>query len=206
MSHLRRKGLHLGGTVNAMRKFLHLGAGPIILRSLTVEWINIDIEQTHKPDICMDYQRLSQEFEPDSIAGVFSCHSFEHLPYPSGVVRALEECYTVMQPGGVIRLVVPDLELVAKAYVAGSDLKFIHGPEFKAYYHKAESRAERFHFFVAERAWQHQICFDFDLLQMLMTDAGFRNVRRMPFGVSEVPELCGIDRFESESLSAQGTK
>jgi predicted SAM-dependent methyltransferase len=181
---------------------LHLGCGPI---HLPRPWVNVDIEESHRPDVCLDYLTMSERpdiFRPGSVDFILSVHSIEHLsPYPDGVVRFFREAMAVMRPGGVIRVVVPDLMKAARKYVAGESLKDIYDGPF---HYGRDCPAERFVYFC--RAWQHTIVFDEPLLSGLMADAGFANVRRMPFGISDVPALCGVDRFESESMSIEGTR
>jgi predicted SAM-dependent methyltransferase len=186
----------------AMRQAIHAGCGPIHLRSSLIEWVNVDIEPSHNADLTADYTDLSEYFPDESVALVATVHSLEHLsPFPDGLQKALKEFHRVLKPGGVIRIVVPDLMKVARKYVAGEDLKDIYdgpfheGPDFPA---------TRMQFFC--RAWQHTVLFDEQLLRHFIEEAGFRNFRVMPFGVSEVPELCGIDRFMSESIVCQTYK
>ena len=47
---------------------------------------------------------------------VYSSHFLEHVPRDM-VIGFLEECYRVLEPNGVIRLVLPDLEELCKAYL-----------------------------------------------------------------------------------------
>lgn len=191
-----------------MKRMLHLGCGPIHFSNVNgqVEWINIDKDPSSAADIIEDYLNISKLYKEGTINGIFSCHSIEHIKYPIEVVKFFTETFRVLQPLGTLRLVVPDLEKVCRAYCNGHDLSFIHGEDFKGYYHKKKSSAERLHFFVASPQWQHQICFDFELLKMLMEDAGFTLVRECAFGISFVPEFRGIDRFESESLVVEAQK
>jgi predicted SAM-dependent methyltransferase len=183
-----------------MKLLLHLGCGPIHLEG----WVNVDNQQAHMPLVCMDYLKLSCAFDENSADAIFACHTIEHLDYPADTVRFFEQTFKVLKPGGTLRVVVPDLTLIAEAYADGSDLKFIYGTEGKWFYHKENSAAERFHFFM--HAWEHKMVFDFSLLAMLAEDAGFSNIRTMLFGLSPVPELCGIDRFESESVCVEAVK
>lgn len=184
-----------------MKLGIHAGSGPIHLRSPLIRWVNVDISDAHKPDLCVDCCLLHNHFEEGSIDTYYSCHSLEHYPFPRGVQDFFAVAFRLLKPGGVIRIVVPDLMKVAKKYVAGEDLKDIYegpfheGPDFPA---------TRMQFFC--RAWQHTVLFDEQLLRYFIEEAGFKNVIPMPFGVSEVPELCGVDRFESESLILQSYK
>jgi predicted SAM-dependent methyltransferase len=178
---------------------LHLGAGPIHLKG----WVNIDIEPTHKPDICMDYLDLDEVYPENHVDLIYSCHSIEHLPYPHGVVEFFNQCNRVLKPGGTLRLVVPSLMMVASKYAAGEDLKDVYGSNFKGYYYK-DCPAERMTYFMRE--WSHTIVFDEGLLRSLLLDAGFKNIRFPAFGFSEIKELRNLDRFATESLSAECDK
>lgn len=187
-----------------MKRFLNLGSGGAHIRQVGVDWVNIDHEASHNPDLWGDYLFMHGSWFPsDSIDGIVSIHSIEHLPWPDGVIRFFEVTHHVLKPGGTMRLVVPDLMKVAKLYVAGDDLKGIYGPEFNIG-PGPDCAATRFMHFC--RAWEHTILFDERLLRMMMEQAGFVNIRVMPFGESDVPELRGLDRFESESISMECEK
>jgi SAM-dependent methyltransferase len=56
----------------------------------------------------------------DSAALVYSSHFIEHIPR-SDVPAFLRECLRVLRPGGVLRLVLPDLEEMARTYLAHRD-------------------------------------------------------------------------------------
>lgn len=47
---------------------------------------------------------------------LYHSHFLEHLER-SAAAKFLRECHRVLKPGGVLRVVVPDLELLAKAYL-----------------------------------------------------------------------------------------
>lgn len=181
-----------------MRKAIHFGAGPIQLRSQTVDWVNVDISDQYPQDKVMDYLKISQEFPEHEFSFGFSCHSLEHLSMSRGIRSFFEESRKVIQPGGILRIVVPDLMKVARKYVAGEDLKDIYdGP----YFDDVECPAERFKYFC--RSFEHTVLFDERLLRFFAEEAGWKNFQIMPFGKSQVPEMCNIDRFESESLISE---
>lgn len=182
-----------------MKRFLNLGSGAAHIRQDGVEWINIDSEPSHRPDVVMDYLDLDKAW---SVDGIISIHSIEHLPWPEGVMKFFSVAHKILKPGGTLRLVVPDLMKVAKLYVEGDDLKAIYGPDFKV--EGIDCAATRFMAFA--RGWEHTVLFDAGLLRFLLEKAGFTGVRVMPFGVSSREEMCGLDRFESESLCMEATK
>jgi SAM-dependent methyltransferase len=55
-------------------------------------------------------------FEDNSVSVVYGAHVLEHL-YLIDAQRLLSECKRVLRPGGVIRLVVPDLRSMAAGYL-----------------------------------------------------------------------------------------
>ena len=181
-----------------MRQFLHLGCGPCIHRSPTCTWVNVDIEESHNPDIAMDYLKMAERFPAASFDGCCIIHSLEHLQWPEGVQTFFRECRKVLKPGGILRIVVPDLGLIARKYVNGESLKDVYdGP----YFTYKDLPATRFLWWA--RGWEHSILFDEQLLREFATDAGWQNFRVMPFGVSQLPEMCGLDRFQTESISVE---
>ena len=90
-----------------MRK-LNLGAGPHWRRE---GWATTD-HKTKKPSVAW---RLNDDNESYDV--VFSSHMFEHIPHFK-VDDVLAECNRVLKTGGVIRLVLPNLEVFADAYVS----------------------------------------------------------------------------------------
>jgi predicted SAM-dependent methyltransferase len=182
-----------------MKRFLNLGSGKCHIRQDGVEWINIDKEQSHQPDVVMDYLELDLA---DSVDGIISLHSIEHLSWPEGVTKFFSVAHKILKPGGTLRLVVPDLMKVAKLYVEGDDLKGVYGPDFKVT--GPDCAATRFMAFA--RGWEHTVLFDERLLRMLAEQAGFVGFRVMQFGCSDVPELRHLDRFASESGSFEMDK
>jgi len=56
-------------------------------------------------------------FGSDSVAVVYSCHMLEHL-YRADALRFLVEARRVLKPGGVLRIVVPDLNAIVGWYLA----------------------------------------------------------------------------------------
>lgn len=186
-----------------MKRFLNLGSGKAHIRQEGVEWINIDKEWEHRPDICNNYLGiLALFYYGDKVDGIISIHSIEHLAWPREVEEFFRCTFLALKSNGTLRIVVPDLMKIAKLYVEGDDLKSVYGPEFKV--EGPDCAATRFMAFA--RGWSHTVLFDERLLRMLMEQAGFVNIRTMPFGESEVLELCNLDRFESESISMEGEK
>lgn len=178
-----------------MRK-ANIGCGPIYMDG----WVNIDISSTHKTDICCDI--LQSHFDNDFFDVILCVHCFEHLDFPVDAVEGLNRFYKWLKPGGIIRMAVPDLELAVKAYVTTGDLKFLYAEDFKAYYYK-DCKADRLNFFV--KAWEHQCCYDYELLSSMFTDAGFKNIQKKQPNESLI-EGFSHDRMILESLYIEAQK
>jgi SAM-dependent methyltransferase len=100
-----------------MPKFLNLGCGA---RFCTApDWINIDF-QSFSPNVKQYDLKQGIPFADDSVDAVYHSHVLEHFPTPEAV-RFLAECRRVLKPGGIVRVVVPDLESIAKAYLQALD-------------------------------------------------------------------------------------
>lgn len=175
-------------------KMLHVGCGPIKFDG----YINIDIEPSHNPDVCGDI--LTMDFEDIDV--IYGCHFFEHLNYPTDAVKCLSLFYKWLKPGGILRLAVPNLNLAARAYCYTGDLRFLYGGDFKGYYYK-DTPAERLNFFI--KAWEHQMCYDYDLLKILFEEAGFKYILSRLENETVIPDF-NYDRFISESLYVEALK
>jgi SAM-dependent methyltransferase len=119
---------------------------------------------------------------------VYCSHVLEHLDRAS-IVRALQNTHALLQPGGVFRLVVPDLAWRSERYLKAKEsgdlaaaddflrstylgrengLVGLTGRLRQAYGHAA-----------------HLWMYDELLMEKLLRDAGFVNIRRCQFGDSE---------------------
>ena len=78
-------------------------------------WINIDFHGDGHTVLPWDLRKGLPL--PNAICDVvYSSHAIEHFDR-EGARRFLAECHRVIKPGGILRLVAPDLEGIAKAYL-----------------------------------------------------------------------------------------
>lgn len=79
------------------------------------DWVNVDFRAT-APGVIAWNLRRGLPF-PDSIFGaVYHSHVLEHLS-KHYAPQFMHECFRVMSPGGITRVVVPDLEQVTRCYL-----------------------------------------------------------------------------------------
>jgi predicted SAM-dependent methyltransferase len=82
-------------------------------------WVNIDFSAASAGVI--QHNILSGlPFENDTFDAIYSGHFLEHLT-PEQADFFLKECYEKLKPGGIIRIVVPDLENICREYIRECD-------------------------------------------------------------------------------------
>jgi predicted SAM-dependent methyltransferase len=92
-------------------EFLNLGCGTRFIR----DWTNIDFK-SHDP-IVKAHNLMDGIPLPDKYVNfIYQSHLLEHFPKHRAPLF-LKECLRVLKPGGIIRVVVPDLEGITRAYL-----------------------------------------------------------------------------------------
>ena len=97
---------------DSFEQLLNVGCG----HSFHTAWTNIDLVSC-SPAVRQYDLRRGLPYEEGRFDAVYHSHVLEHLT-PDDAFTMLSECYRVLRPGGVIRVVVPDLEGIARAYLS----------------------------------------------------------------------------------------
>lgn len=129
---------------------------------------------------------------PDgTVSFVYSSHMIEHMARWQALAL-LRECHRVLQPGGVVRVVTPDLALLIAGYERGEAL---YGPT------PADSLVEQLNTFREPRAGRlqrvmlrllaepHQWLYDGESAMALFREAGFAEPRVRGYRESALPEI-----------------
>jgi predicted SAM-dependent methyltransferase len=170
-----------GGEASAAPR-LHLGCGGHRLDG----WINLDLSPDGSTDVLADCAR-ALPFADASIAFIHSEDLIEHLDR-SGGLRLLEECFRVLRPGGVMRLLTPDLRaLVARVY-RGRAARHLRWCAAEL---SAEGPCEALNMHLRMNG-EHRFVYDEELLRSDLRKLGF-SVRRERWNASRHPELRWID-------------
>ncbi len=97
-------------------KMLNIGCG----QRYHPAWTNLDLESVDPQVIQHDIAK-GIPFADGHFNVVYHSHVLEHLT-PEDGERMMLECYRVLRPGGVLRVIVPDLEQIARLYLDHHEL------------------------------------------------------------------------------------
>jgi len=95
-------------------------------------WTNINFSSTNEGVISHDL-RQGIPFPDRSFDVVYHSHVLEHFP-KSEASKFLKECTRVLRPQGVLRIVVPDLEEIARVYLHSLKEASVNDPEWEKNY------------------------------------------------------------------------
>ena len=109
-------------------KFLNLGCGSHFHSS----WINVDFTATGDGVISHNL-RYPLPFEDNSFDVVYHSHVLEHFSRADGQ-GFLKECFRVLRPRGILRVVVPDLEQIAHLYLRSLENALAGSSEWVSHY------------------------------------------------------------------------
>jgi predicted SAM-dependent methyltransferase len=193
--------------VNRILANVGCGAGP------KPDWVNLDLQAT--PGITWWDCRRGLPFEASSVSMIFSEHMYEHLNRPRSTQVFLADCLRCLEPGGVLRLVVPDAGMYLDAYASREwDTLITKRPllpkngVYKDFWlhHDYRTRMELVNE-VFRQGVEHKYAYDAETLMMDLREAGFLSVIQQEFGKTASPHavIDSPDRA-SESLYVEGVK
>ena len=178
----------------------------------TPGWINLDI--ISHPGVCFWDCRSGLPFSNDAIAAIYSEHCFEHLDLYSEAYPFLRECLRCLQPGGVLRIVVPDAGAYLRAYSGPWELLADMRPLDRT----ADGWCDRwlgqiyetkmqFMNAIFRQGYEHKYAYDRETLVFVMREAGFASVVVQQFGMSIDPKMApDSNERRTESLYVEGVK
>ena len=192
---------------------LQLGAGQNVLKG----WFNTDYfprQSIYFLDVTKPFPLPSNSFK-----FIFTEHHIEHITYRDAV-SMLKECFRILEPGGLIRIVTPDLKNTISNYLNGS----IYNEE--VYSHSKEYICSGFYNAVTYVPvddyldahivndtflnYEHKFIYDFESLKRVLEHAGFGNVKDCGQKASVYNEFLNIethngncDKYFSLSIEAE---
>lgn len=161
---------------------INVGAGPFGKEG----WVNIDMFKYKNVDLVYDC-RTKLPFGDKSVARIRCEHVFEHLDRIDEAPKFLNDCLRCLKEGGVLRIIVPDLELFVQAYCSGSKeewKKIGFDPDSYAFETPMDILNHTF-----RQNGEHKYGYDFETLSRTVSKAGFSKVQKMAWRKSVDPML-----------------
>jgi SAM-dependent methyltransferase len=202
-TYLREQLAALGVDSGARELKLHLGCG----RAHIPGWINVDV---FPAPLAMNLL-WKAPFAAGAARYVFVSHALEHLFYPRDVTAFLSEVLRLLAPGGVVRLVVPDIEQCIEAYSSSNRLFFASRRETWSWWPENATRLEDFLAYAgagAEPAYlfeAHKYGYDFETLSKVLREAGFVGIERSTH-MGSAHEALRVDTFSAVASAKYGDR
>lgn len=137
---------------------LHIGCGKKKLKG----FINIDIDPNNKPDVICDIYDIDKLYKKDSVDEIYMCHILEHIKRYD-VDKIISKLYSILRPGGILRISVPDFESCVEHYIKNKNIPSILGLICGGQKDNYDN---------------HHVIFDFNYLKTKLDFIGFHDVRR----------------------------
>lgn len=169
---------------------VHLGCGNALFEG----WINVDCyppQPAPGAEILTLDMRRGLPFATGSVAAVFSEHFLEHLSLDVVSGSILPEISRILQPGGQLRIGVPNGEYFIEQYLAERQ-----GASDPVYKRNSVGRSPMTMLNEIAHGYGHRFLYDFQTLESLLVGVGLVNVRRMTPGRSDVDRFKGRDRTD----------
>lgn len=188
---------------------LHLGSSNHLLSG----WMNTDLEPGEGSaflDATKPFPLPSESFDC-----VHAEHMIEHIPFADGV-GMLRECHRILRPGGVVRIVTPNLPRIIGLYGATTTDAQKQYLDWLAATFTPEAPEPKAVFVINTffQSWGHRFLYDEDTLRGAFRQAGFEDLRVCSLGQSDHSDLRGLENVERyppgllefESITVEGTK
>ena len=128
-----------------------------------------------------------------SAAGVYACHVLEHLAFTDFHI-ALRNTIRLLKPGGIFRLIVPDLRWRAEAYLRNGDSN-ANSAFLRSVYLGMEVRSRSLRAMVISAFGNssHLWMWDEPGMREALQSAGFQNIRRATMGDAVDPMFATVE-------------
>lgn len=154
--------------------------------------------------------RKGLPFDDESVDFIYSSHFIEHLSKKE-CTDVLAECCRVLKKGGLIRLVTPDLEKLARHYVDGlqSEMNEKASEEFlRILFNLGDASTTPLHvrYFLEKFQAKHKYAYDGYSLAKLLKLCGFCNIQKKEYRIGRLPDIEFLDWKPEESLYLEAEK
>lgn len=139
---------------------LHIGCGK---RNFGPDWIHID-KCENEYDHIINYDITNLPYKENEIDIIYASHVIEYFDQHE-IFYVLKDWYSKLKQDGILRLAVPNFEIICKLYLSGKyGLEKFTGPLYGRMYSGND-------------LIYHKMVYDQKTLTKLLESCGFRNVR-----------------------------
>jgi predicted SAM-dependent methyltransferase len=157
-------------------------------------WVNVDIDLDSQPDVCAN---LSGGLPfANGVAALMHTEDFIDQLELENAAEFLHECHRILAPGGVLRVLTPDMQKLAHLYLNDPLRLKSMWKEFVGVPLELDTAGEIFN--IGMRFAGHTFLYDAETFTALSSSCGF-DARRVEYQQSEVTELCGLDLRSPEN-------
>jgi predicted SAM-dependent methyltransferase len=192
--------VNIGCGVDAPEGWYNIDNSPTIWISrlpLAQRWLRLPAwpRSVHRHDVLKGLP-----FGDASVDFIYSSHTFEHFPYDRSLALT-KECFRALKPGGVLRIVVPDLGRIVGDYLNDSTAMASH--RFIDRLLLRHTWQDFFH-----PGAHHCQMFDSRSLISMFREAGFSDAEVSQFGDSQIPDIVRVEleSRKKESLYVEAAK
>lgn len=181
---------HLGCGVNFLSGWLNVG----YWRHLEQGKIYATPNQTSGTVLLNHDLRLGIPAGNNELDAIYHSHLLEHLTYFEGL-QFLQKCHDALKPGGIHRLLVPDLAAFAKAYLTEDSFLLEKYKEHVLTEHSELYETKASIFMGMLHNHEHKCGYDWQTLRWALERAGFRHIRKTLFQESDLSDIAVIEAY-----------
>jgi predicted SAM-dependent methyltransferase len=150
-------------------------------------WVNVDVGRSHADQSLPCDIRHGLPLRDSQVALIFAEHIIEHIEVRQDLPFVLKEFLRVLEPGGRVRIIVPDAERYLRAYASGrpEDWAALGLNELPADMPTYMSMVNH----VFHQDGEHFFAYDFATMKYQLERAGFVDVARFAYQQSADPTL-----------------
>lgn len=130
----------------------------------------------------------------NSLEVVYHSHLLEHLTNVEGI-EFTKACYRVLQPGGILRILVPDLELWSRNYIGNNQFFFDEYLRDGLANDKELYPTNGAIFMGMLHNHGHKMGYDLDTLKNILGKVGFERIRRTMVQDSDLPDIAIVEPY-----------